>query len=344
MANHHTAWSTGKLPLLLAAPALAASLALPPSGRWVVAVAVVIVLGVPHGALDVEIGRTWLRRRFGWGWFGVFSIPYLAFVAAVLVAWHLAPFAILVAFLAATVWHFGVEETGVGGLSALVRGGLPIAVPVLVQPAATAAVLATATGAGDGGMPGWLVGASLLWLIAACIWAWRTGGQGLLLPAALAGAFAVLPPLTSFALYFVAVHAPPHIAHLLSQHPDWVPRVHSPVAAWWRAVPTTILTVLIGAMLWPFYPGLPASRLVGLTLQLLAAFTLPHMLLHAWLAQPRWAAGLRAMVPGRAGRGLDCVSKAPAARPAAIPPYAKAIPILESTSSHPGVNRFGVGP
>jgi len=53
------------------------------------------------------------------------------------------------------------------------------------------------------------------------------------------------------------------------------------------ALPLTGLTLLIGAALWPFYTGALLHRLLCLTLQGLAALTLPHMLLDVWLTR-RW--------------------------------------------------------
>lgn len=276
------------LPCGIALPILLACLLGPWSVQWVCAVGIIVVLGVPHGALDVEIGRTLLRRRLGRAWFPAFATPYLALVAGVLVAWQRVPEATLAGFLALSVWHFGTEESEGGGLPALVRGGLPIALPVLLHPDATARVLSAATGLAWTVPPPWLIWASLLWLPLASAWvalAIREGDVGrLALPLALSLCFWVLPPLVAFALYFVVVHAPAHTAALI-QHPTRVPRVRDGASAWWRALPTTLLTVLIGAALWPVHRGDPAVRLVGLTLQLLAALTLPHMLLEAGLTR-----------------------------------------------------------
>ena len=60
------------------------------------------------------------------------------------------------------------------------------------------------------------------------------------------------------------------------------------------ALPVTGLTLLIGAALWPLYAGALPQRLLCLTLQGLAALTLPHMLLDAWLTQRRKLGPLRA--------------------------------------------------
>lgn len=280
--------------VLLAGAALTLSAALPPGAQHVCALAVIIVLGVPHGALDGEAARAVLRPRFGQAWFLVFSLPYLSLSALVLLAWHGAPGLTLLGFLAASVWHFGSEDTEAGGgLEVIVRGGLPVAMPTLVHPVATAAVFQTVAGVSLPQLPEWLWASAMAWLALAAVWtgqaALRRRGRLLAVPGLLAALFVVLPPLTAFAIYFVGVHAPAHVAALI-RNPARAPRVRDDRSAAVLAVPITALTLLIGAMLWPLYGGAIPDRLLTLTIQGLAALTLPHMLLDAVLARrERWA-------------------------------------------------------
>ena len=272
-----------------AGAALSLTAALPTGAQWLCALAVIIVLGVPHGALDGEVARAVLRPRFGRAWFLVFSLPYLALSALVLLAWRLAPGLTLLAFLAASVWHFGTENAEAGdGLEVIVRGGLPIAMPVLIHPGATAAVFATVAAAPLPQLPEWLWAAASAWLVLAVVWVGRAmlrrQARLLAVPGMLAGLFAVLPPLTAFAIYFVGVHAPAHVAALI-RNPARAPRVHDHRSAALLSLPITALTLLIGAALWPLYGGAVPDRLLALTIQGLAALTLPHMLLDAGLAR-----------------------------------------------------------
>lgn len=285
-------------PLLFILPMLAASAALPWQAGWIWAVAVIVVFGVPHGALDVEIGRTLLRDWVGPWWFPVFAAPYLILVGVVLLAWHWAPEATLAAFLAASVWHFGTEDTGGGGLQALFRGGLPICVPVLLHPEATAQVFSAVSGLVFDQPPAWLTAAALVWLLTAAGTVLTNRPRDLVTPGVLLVAFAFLPPLTAFALYFVVVHAPAHTAALM-HHPSRAPRVRNEAAAWRLAAPTTVLTVAIGAALWPFHGGAAPVRLLCLTLQLLAGFTLPHMILDSWLERRDGSIGVQIRRSGR---------------------------------------------
>lgn len=275
--------------VLLAGAALTLSAALPPGAQHVCALVAIVALGVPHGALDGEAAWAVLRPRFGRAWFPVFAFPYLALSALVLLAWHQAPGPTLAAFLLASAWHFGTEDSEAGsGLEVIVRGGLPIAAPALAHPEATAAVFRTVAGAPLPQLTDWLWAAAMAWLALTVLWAGhaalRRRGRVLAVPGLLAGMFAVLPPLTAFAIYFVGVHAPAHTWALI-RSPVRAPRVRDERSAVVLALPITALTLLIGAALWPLYGGAAPDRLLALTIQGLAALTLPHMLLDAALAR-----------------------------------------------------------
>ncbi len=276
-----------------AVPAIAGTALLPQQVGWPLVTAFIILLGVPHGALDGEICRTILRPHLGRAWFAVFATPYLFLFAAVLVAWREAPLWTLLAFLTVSVWHFGAEEAPrAGGLEILVRGGMPVALPLLVHPAATLLVLSTIARAPLGPTV-WIPAVGQGWLVLAGIWAAamltsRQPGR-LAAPVLLAGVFAMLPPLQAFAVYFVCVHAPAHTAGVIGDR-LLAPRVRDGRSAIVLALPITALTVAIGAALWPLYPGPFSERLLSLTLQMLAALTLPHMLLESALDRRRgWA-------------------------------------------------------
>lgn len=306
-------------------PLLAACALLPWQAQWCCVLAAVIFLGVPHGALDGEVARDVLRPRFGRAWFPVFALPYLALFALVLVAWHLAPLWALAGFLAASVWHFGAEDPDAdeggrvgmvhkerraavplpgalpGGsiLGMLVLGGLPIAMPLLTHPAATLLVLGSVAQVPLGPVQGWLIQAALGWAALALLWvlraAWLGGWRRLARPAAVAALFWALPPLVAFSIYFVAVHAPSHTDALIAM-PQRAARVRDRRSAMLLALPVTGLTLLIGAGLWPLYPGPAPVRLLVVTLQVLSALTLPHMLLDGMMIWREHAQG-RSIVP-----------------------------------------------
>ncbi|AWN50213.1 hypothetical protein DK419_23825 [Methylobacterium terrae] len=265
---------------------LAATALLPREAGWAAVLVLVIGLGVPHGALDGEVAKPFLRPRFGRAWFPVFAAPYLALTAAVLTAWRLAPEATLAGFLGLSVLHFGHEDAGPGQpVEALVRGGLPIALPALVRPDETARIFAVVTDTAMPVLPVWWTASALIWLGLAVAWLCRRRpAPGLLGElAALSLAFLVLPPLSAFGLYFVCLHAPRHM-RALAADPARAPAVDGMARAVVLSLPVFGLTLLIGLLLWPTYPQAGAAgRLLALTLQLLAALTLPHLLLDRWV-------------------------------------------------------------
>ena len=169
----------------------------------------------------------------------------------------------------------------------IAAGGAPIALAALAHPAATTAIFAVVSGTVMIRPPGWLWSASLLWLVPA---GWRFArlvrtGDARLLPAVLLAVTAiVLPPLTSFAIYFVCVHAPAHVLSLVRDRGHGN-RIRNNAIAMRLALPLTGLTLLLGAALWPLYPGAPTDRLLCLTIQGLAALTLPHMLFETWISR-----------------------------------------------------------
>lgn len=276
----------GLLPLAGAGVALAlvASAALPREASWLAALAVVIGLGVPHGALDGAVAAPLLRPRFGRAWFGVFAVPYLGLAGLVLLAWHVAPMATLAGFLALSVLHFGEEDAGPGRpLEILVRGGLPVALPALLRPEETAGLFAAVTRLPMPLLPGWWVAASWFWLALAAYWvlaqarSWSVRGE----IAALAAAFWLLPPLTAFTLYFVGLHGPRHMRALVND-PTRAPGIDSLGKAVRASLPVFGLTLLLGAALWPLYAagtGSGVGTLLCLTLRMLSALTVPHVLL-----------------------------------------------------------------
>lgn len=277
------------VPVAVVAPAIAATALLPPGPQIVGALLVIIALGVPHGALDGELAREALQTRFGRLWFLVFSTPYLLLSGCVLLAWHLAPMATLITFFAASVWHFGSEEASSGAtVEILARGGLPIAMAVLAHPAATASLFAIVSQTTMTQPPTWMWLGSILWLGCAAAWVVRSGSNGdaasLMMPALLVCVFLALPPLTAFAIYFVCVHAPAHTRALILDGMRGY-RIHDVPSAVLLSLPVTALTLVLGTALWPLYGGTPDQRLLCLTIQGLAALTLPHMLFETWLGR-----------------------------------------------------------
>ena len=314
--------SVALAPLLAAAPP--AVLLLP----WTLSA---VVLGLPHGAADpvvpFRMGGAALRA----GPLAAFCLAYLAVGALYLGVWAALPTAAALGFLALTWAHWGQGDLyalralgwdrHLGGrahlaLALVVRGALPMAVPFVAFPEVYAEVVgamaatfrpdrAEAARAAVLGVSRPALAFALVALFAVyAAWgaavarragwggarrtpAWRTFALDLGEVAALAVFFAVVPPVWAVGVYFCLWHALRHLARL------------GPLVAGGSAgrlalvaAPATVgALALIGAL------AVGAGRLdrplaeLGVYLVGIAALTVPHVLVVAWMdaRQGVWA-------------------------------------------------------
>ena len=241
------------------------------------ALAAILLLGVPHGGLDGAIAR-----RVGWpsglmSWLS-FHLAYIALAVLVTALWWLFPLISLGVFLLISALHFGASDianTGTDWLPWIAHGGLvciaiPNLQPGLVEPIFT--VLVNADNARL--LMEAITSLFYLWVATVTLYCgyayfqpqYRKPLLGLLLLIALVY---LLPPLISFAIY-----SPGHMLRL------------------WRSLEQTERKRSLGeaglytgaawiAMGLAFYylQGPAPSSLLQLTFIGLAALTLPHMLL-----------------------------------------------------------------
>ena len=120
--------------------------------------------------------------------------------------------------LAAKRDHEPGHPRSLAPLGALARGGSPVALPVLLQPGAVAGVFGTTMLTPTDTLPARLTAGALAWavLMTVALPAMLAAGRRRAVAEMLllGAAFAALPPLAAFALYFVGLHAPPHMAAL----------------------------------------------------------------------------------------------------------------------------------
>jgi Brp/Blh family beta-carotene 15,15'-monooxygenase len=228
--------------------------ALPPAVRYAPFLLSVVVLGLPHGAVDHLVPG---RLREGVSLRSVAAVVgvYLLLGGAYGVWWFLAPVSAFVAFVLLTWGHWGQGDVyallafaGVEhlptraerALAAFVRGGLPMGVPLVTHPEAYRRVAAAVVGLFDpaataplapyvGDAARVAVGGGLLaaTLLGAGLGARRVRrgadrrawlvdmGEVALLWAF----FALVPPILAVGLYFTAWHSLRHVGRLLAVDP-----------------------------------------------------------------------------------------------------------------------------
>jgi beta-carotene 15,15'-dioxygenase len=194
-----------------------------PQARWLLLIGLSVSTGFVHGALDaVLLQREFLdtRARAGAALAYLCLVLALAFVLAHQPAWA------LLLLLAMSVWHFGEGRgrwPGNHWMARCVAGGAPVMLPCLLAGRALAETLPHF--AGDHAQ---LVGAA--WQTMAWAWALLCIAGGVLLRreaffkrlwvevAAVAALFALLSPLSAFALYFGLFHSLSHIGDVAASH------------------------------------------------------------------------------------------------------------------------------
>ena len=250
------------------------------------ALAAVVLIGLPHGALDgaIAIHLGFSRKVL---LFIRFLLLYVGMAGLVIAAWIMAPAACLLGFLVISMIHFGAGDarhgTGwVRGAEVMAHGGLVVAGISQMHRPQVDVIFAYLTG-GDTRLV-WqgldiltvIVGASLVVCLAQALWYRRWRGTAIEL-GALAILFAMTPPLVGFAVYFCCVHSARHVTSIMSSL-----RQHMSASTMLlQAAIFTVASWLAGAaaIWWLADMADPQPVILRVIFIGLAALTVPHMIL-----------------------------------------------------------------
>jgi len=293
-------------------------LAIPARLQYVPLVVSAVVLGLPHGAVDhLAVARTRGERP---DWRAIVRVValYVAVGGAYALGWFLAPTAAFVLFIAVTWFHWGqgdlyalvaiadadhVRSLPQRAATVVVRGGLPMLVPLLAfpewyrrvatdlvdlfAPGAVAAIeiafqtdvrAALAVGYGTLVVATLAVGS----LRATDRRPWRLDAAETL---GLVAYFALVPPVLAIGVYFCLWHSLRHVARLLLVDDDAAAALgnRDPWTAFARfgrdALPLTVVSLALLAGLAAVVPNPPTTipEWVALYLVFIAVVTLPHV-------------------------------------------------------------------
>jgi len=260
--------------------------------------AAVVIFGLPHGALDLNLVRG--AASGSWSTLATAVVLYLLAAGVVLAIWVLAPVIALLGFLIIAVIHFGLGDTeDLNGpqraVEVVARGGFAGIAPIVFHPSTTRDLFALLVGpnsttALDSSLAAASSSAAVVWalcLAAALLWralqhrsGWVAACAELILTTAI---FAVFHPLAAFLLYFCFVHSVRHIADLgAARFPESGKR-----AARWllhESLPFTVATILLAAVIWFAFARTAAydQTMIRAIFWGLSALTVPHMILTAW--------------------------------------------------------------
>lgn len=292
--------------------------ALPPWLRYLPLAASLVCFGLPHGAVDHLAPARAAGEAVTNRWLAAVGVVYLILGSAYAVLWAVAPVTSAALFVAMTVFHWGqgdlyaldalgsthLDSAGVRAGTVLVRGGLPMLVPLLRYPERYRTVVDAwvALFGGDLGAA-WLfapdvrlalgVGFAVL-TVGTLASGYRSGDWGWRRDAAETGLlwayFLVVPPLVAVGLYFCVWHSLRHVGRLMGV--DDGARTaferRGTLAALARtgrdAVPLTAVSIclLIGVAV---VAGLDTDPrvLAALYLVFIAVLTLPHVAVVMWM-------------------------------------------------------------
>jgi Brp/Blh family beta-carotene 15,15'-monooxygenase len=248
----------------------------------IIALACIILLGVPHGGLDGAVAR-----RIGWPsgfvpWLS-FHLAYIAMAIWVAFLWWLFPLPSLGVFLVISALHFGasdITDVGTDWLPWVAHGGFVCLVIPSLQPSSVEPIFAILVGGSNASLM--MTGITYLFLpwvlcfIGYVAYAYMKPQyrKSLISLLILVGLANVLPPLISFSLYFCLWHSRGHTLRL------WRSLAQQDRSQSLReAAIYTVVAWISLAIIFYYLKGSAVTLLVQLTFIGLAALTLPHMLL-----------------------------------------------------------------
>jgi Brp/Blh family beta-carotene 15,15'-monooxygenase len=241
-------------------------------------VAGVVILGLPHGALDPLVAmQLWSARQS----FTLvrFLLVYTGVAGLCVAIWMIAPNAALVGFLIISAYHFGSDWDGRCTAWGQVAFGMSIVSVSTLFKANQVEAIYTQLGASVAHQ---IVIVSQVIAVAAIVAALFAASSRskfrasnlLELSTVLVGGL-VLPPLLFFTCYFCLLHSPRHLMQTAGAL--GLRGVRDTARA---AAPTVLATLVLGIGLWIVLPGsIYSQKVVQLVFIGLAALTAPHMLL-----------------------------------------------------------------
>jgi Brp/Blh family beta-carotene 15,15'-monooxygenase len=225
--------------------------------------AAVALVGLPHGAYDLEVARRLFATRFGRWWWSGFGAAYLALALLGLALWITAPIVGLALLLLGGAAHWGLDDLegaprrhALTAWLALSRGAIPVAAPMAFHADAVTPIFVGLLGSPVAAAAVQSFG--FMWLliatpgVAASLWSKNPRPLGTKLriiaePIVLLLLFATAPPIFAFTIYFCFWHAVRHsLRSALEANPTATPRIA--LLAYTRAAALpTVLTLLLAA-------------------------------------------------------------------------------------------------
>ncbi|MBJ7254671.1 MAG: Brp/Blh family beta-carotene 15,15'-dioxygenase [Sphingomonadaceae bacterium] len=240
----------------------------------------IVIAGIPHGTLDVEIAAAHFGQKGITGKIRIIG-GYLLCAAFMVFLWILLPELALISFLIISIVHFSRDwRGGVDPFLAMMVGWALVALPALASPDDVAMIFAALTGSNNGAVIAALLGAAsvpaALGSLVFAYWAFRHDDkQSALEVLACIVAALFLPPLVAFAIFFCGLHSPRHMADALRETGDLSPLKKTAIIC-----AVFALSLGLGVVMFLYQGDVPADMgIIRTAFILISTLTVPHFIL-----------------------------------------------------------------
>ena len=240
----------------------------------------IVIAGIPHGTLDVEIAAAHFGQKGITGKIRIIG-GYLFCAAFMVFLWILLPELALISFLIISIVHFSRDwRGGVDPFLAMMVGWALVALPALASPDDVAMIFAALTGSNNGAVIAALLGAAsvpaALGSLVFAYWAFRHDDkQSALEVLACIVAALFLPPLVAFAIFFCGLHSPRHMADALRETGDLSPLKKTAIIC-----AVFALSLGLGVLMFLYQGDVPADMgIIRTAFILISTLTVPHFIL-----------------------------------------------------------------
>jgi Brp/Blh family beta-carotene 15,15'-monooxygenase len=243
----------------------------------------IVIVGIPHGTLDVEIASARFGKTSVSGKIAILA-GYLACAAGMTLCWMVAPTAALSLFLIISIIHFGLDwRGGADPFLAMMVGWALIAMPALSHPQQVSDIFALLTGSPTGSTISALLACAAapaaLGSLVFAFWALKNNErQNAVDVIACMAAAIFLPPLVAFAVFFCGLHSPRHMAEALRDSAGISSAKKGVIIA-----AVFLLSLAIGVLLFLGQGVLQIeSGVIRTAFVLISILTVPHFILEHW--------------------------------------------------------------
>ncbi len=250
-----------------------------------VASVAIVIAGIPHGTLDVEIATARFGSSTTSNKLAILS-AYIGCALMMILLWQQIPELALTAFLIISIVHFSTDwREGAEPFLAMMVGWALIALPALSHPQSVAMIFEMLTGNQNGAtISAVLACASVPAALGSLVFAYNAYENGEYVNAtevlSCLVAAICLPPLIAFAIFFCGLHSPRHMADAIRETGDL-----SAKKKLFVIVAVFALSMGMGALLFVGDSELPIDAgIIRTAFILLSTLTVPHFVLEQILA------------------------------------------------------------